>query len=240
MTLAAADNVPPRITHLKRDDTHRLIPARYAEERTVLARIANTDDQVQDLFELDSVTNDRLLGESNLLPGVTVHELVFGVPHYHIINAAFTHAHPQGSRFGDPDRGVWYAAFELATSQAEVGYHFGQALREINWAEEEIAIYREFLADFRAAFHDIRRDTKYASALNPNSYAASQRLGRELLHRGSAGIVYPSVRHRGGTCIACFRPALVTNVREGVTVTVTFANANARPEFRVMRSKQRG
>jgi hypothetical protein len=43
------------------------------------------------------------------------------------------------------------------------------------------------------------------------------------------------VRHPGSTCIACFRPALVTNVRAAATVTITFANANAVPVFRVMR-----
>lgn len=43
-----------------------------------------------------------------------------GVPYYRIVNAAFTHAHPLGSRFNDPDRGAWYAAFELETAQAEI------------------------------------------------------------------------------------------------------------------------
>lgn len=233
---AAAANMPPRATRLDRDNTHRLIPARYAEEKSVLSRIIQKEAHLADLFELDGATNERLLGEANLLPGITVHELVFGVPNFHIINAAFTHPNPQGGRFNTPDRGAWYAAFELDTSQAEVAHHFGEALREINWQHEEIATYREFLADFHASFHDIRGDKKYASTLKPDSYTAAQKLARDLLHRGSAGIVYPSVRHHGGTCIACFRPALVSNVREGVTVTVTFANAAARPAFRIMRA----
>jgi hypothetical protein len=45
---------------------------------------------------------------------------VFGVPNYRIVNAAFVHAHPLGSRFNGPDRGAWYAGFEVETSQAEV------------------------------------------------------------------------------------------------------------------------
>jgi hypothetical protein len=44
----------------------------------------------------------------------------------------------------------------------------------------------------------------------------------ELLGSGSAGIVYPSVRHTEGVCIACFRPPLVLNVREGTNVTFIF------------------
>ena len=61
--------------------------------------------------------------------------------------------------------------------------------------------------------------------LDPNSYAASQILGLTLLTSGSAGIVYPSVRHTDGVCIACFRPPLVLNVREGPMVTFTFTDA---------------
>ena len=42
-----------------------------------------------------------------------------------------------------------------------------------------------------------------------------RRAARELLGRGSNGIVYRSARHRGGACLACFRPRLVLNVRQG-------------------------
>jgi hypothetical protein len=50
-------------------------------------------------------------------------------------------------------------------------------------------------------------------------------LGHKLLTSGSAGIVYPSVRHKDGVCIACFRPPLVLNVRRGPMVTFTFNDA---------------
>lgn len=221
----------PKTTPLHQDDTHRLIPAKYTErEPSVLRRIARNDRELQDLFELDSATNERLLGESNLLPGITVHELVFGVPHYHIINAAFTHAQPAGSRFNGPERGAWYAGFALETAQAEVAFHFGEELRELPaWPYAETRAYRDYLADFRAEFHDLRNDPRFRSCLNPNSYNDSQHLARDLLNHGSAGIIYPSVRDRGGTCIGCFRPALVTNVREGGLTTISFANANAEP-----------
>jgi len=227
----------PSTTLVEQDDTHRLIPARYSEvDTSVLARIAESKQDVQNLFELEGATNDRLLGEANRLPGITVHELVFGVPNFHIVNAAFTHAKPTGSRFNAPDRGAWYAGFAIETAQLEVAFHYAEGLREINWQEEEIASYRDFVADFRAVFHDLRPGKRYTAYLDPNSYKASQKLAHELLQLGSAGIVYPAVRHPGGTCIACFRPALVTNVRAGATVTITFANAYATPIFRVMRA----
>lgn len=218
----------PQTTSIRQDDTHRLIPSRYRDQ-SVLARLADNDRELQDLFELDGATNDRLLGEANLLPGISVHELLFGVAYAHIVNAAFTHAHPGGSRFNGPERGAWYAAFELKTAEAEISFHKAQELREINWAEPETFAFDDYLADFRADFHDIRGDPKHADCLSPTSYRSSQRLAKELLAAGSAGIVYPSVRHRGGTCLVCFRPALATNVRQGRSITMTFRHAGSPP-----------
>ena len=39
------------------------------------------------------------------------------------------------------------------------------------------------------------------------------------------GIVYPSVRRPKGTCLACFRPALVMNVRKDKTYRFTWNKA---------------
>ena len=227
----------PKTTSISEDDTHRLVPNRFYEEgESVLSRLGLPPAQMEHLFQLDDATNTRLAGEANLLPGITVHELVFGVPHYHIINAAFTHARPGGSRFSGDDRGAWYAGFSLKTAQAEVAFHYGEGLREVNWQEEETVAYREYLADFRAEFHDLRDGEPHKKYLQPDSYRASQQLGRRLLDHGSAGVVYPSVRHAGGTCIACFRPALVGNVREGALVTFTFPDAFHAPKVKISRS----
>ena len=226
---------PPK-TYLNQDDTHRLIPAKYVErEESVLSRLAHNQAEIDTLFALDGITNDRLAGEANELPGITVHELVFGVPHDRIINACFTHAQPTGSRFNGPDRGCWYAGFEFETSRDEVAFHFGEELRETpTWNRPETRAYREYLADFRSEFHDIRGgDPQYAAFLDPDSYSASQGFAHDLLNAGSAGIAYPSVRRKGGTCIACFRPALVTNVRQASLVSITFENAATPPAIEV-------
>lgn len=216
----------PATTALRRDDTHRLIPTKYiGEGESVLARLTVDEEDLDRLLELEGVTNDRLLGEAGLLPGISIHELVFGISYAHIVNAAFTQPHPMGSRFNLADRGAWYAAFALETSQAEVAFHKAQELQEINWQDEEVATYADYLADFRADFHDIRSESEFAKCLDPGSYQNSQGLARDLLKEGSPGIVYPSVRHKGGSCLACFRPALVINVRRGPTVALTFKDA---------------
>jgi hypothetical protein len=190
---------------------------------SVLNRLTDDPDILESIFQLDNATNDRLLAESRLAPGIDERELVFGIPSYRIINAAFCHPAPAGSRFNSSDRGAWYASFELPTSQAEVAYHRRRWLQETAWDEPDESEYLDYMADFRAEFHDLRRSSEHSKCLSPSSYAASQALGAQLLELGSSGIVYPSVRRPGGTCIACFRPVLVINVRKGYIYSFMFA-----------------
>lgn len=207
----------PPTTLIRQYDTHRLIPSRYSEGgESVFARVASSDEDLAAIFDLDHATNDRLLAEHDLLPGIDTHELIFGIPYYRIVNAAFCHAQPLGSRFNGPDRGAWYAAFELETAQAEVAFHKAVELAEVGWVEESVT-YDDYLADFSGAFHDIRENPDFAACHGLNSYVASQALAEQLLAAGSLGIAYTSVRRPPGDCLACFRPALVTNVRKDGT-----------------------
>jgi hypothetical protein len=225
-----AGKTPP-ITLVRQFDTHRLVPSRYlAGGDSVLVAIAEDDAHLRAIFELDAATNERLLAEHQLLPGIGLEELVFGVPRASVINATFCHAHPLGSRFNGPDRGTWYAGFELATAQAEVAFHKTVQLAEINRFHDTVT-YDDYLADFSASFHDLRgRGCK--TYLDPESYVASQELAERLLDDASLGVVYPSVRHTGGTCVACFRPALVTNVRLDKTYQFTW-DGGAEPHVRL-------
>ncbi len=198
--------------------THRLIPSKYSAEGTVLADLADTAAELAALIELDGSTNSRLAGEAGQLPGIGIHELIFGVPYSHIVNASFTHPSDQGGRFNDSTRGAWYAGLKIETSCHEVAFHRLEDLREVSWAEEEISTFDDYVADFTAEFHDLRGPApefkKYLKAAPvPACYREPQRLAKDLLMQGSNGVVFPSVRHSRGTCLACFRPALVYNVR---------------------------
>ena len=265
----------PPLTPLRRFDTHRLLPAKYSQNyESVLTRLVaeqGADDDLQNIFALDNATNARLLAEEGRALDITARELVYNVPQAHVVNAAFTHPNPLGARFSSPNRGAWYAAFELATSKAEVLFHKQIEYAEINWQEREEVVYDDYLADFTATFHDIRdaavesllKSTpaqvaeqaslagqmhahqeedgltvesertespadlaarsesggkylnSFINCLSATSYIESERLADELLHSGSLGLIYPSVRKAGGTCIACFRPSIVSNVRKG-------------------------
>jgi hypothetical protein len=212
----------PPVTRVRQFDTHRLVPSRHLSGGdSVLAALADRDEDRQALFDLDAATNDRLLAHEQRLPGIGLEELVFAVPHAAVVNAAFCHAHPLGARFSGPDRGAWYAGFDVRTSQAEVAFHKSVQLAEIGRFDDSVT-YDDYLADFTGGFHDLRGGG-FDACLDPRSYVRSQEMGERLLARGSLGVVYPSVRRRGGTCLACFRPALVGNVRRGRTYRFTWS-----------------
>ena len=182
----------PPVSRVAQPDTCRLIPSKYLPKGdSVLTLIADDDEHLSAIFELDDATNERLLGERGLLPGIGPEELLAGVPNASIVNAAFCHAHPLGSRFNGPDRGAWYASFELETSQAEVAFHKSVELAEIGWPDESVT-YDEYLADFNADFHDLRRSWRPRPCLREQSRAG------QLRPVSGAGGVPPSRGFAGG------------------------------------------
>ena len=221
--LVALSRYTPPLTPIEALTTSRLLPARYSD--SVLTRIADSDADLQLMYALDNATNERLLAEANSRLGITARELVFDVPYARIINAAFAHPHPQGARFSTPFRGAWYAGLELATCKAEVLFHRSVQFNEIGWLQQEALDYDHYHADFSGSFHDLRAPgsvpeaesaaARRAACLDPASYIASQKLAVELLQAGSLGVIYPSARRAAGTCLACFRPGAVANVRRG-------------------------
>lgn len=231
---AASRSSGPPLGLVDWEDAHRLIPSRYSEGGTVLSQLAENAGELKDLVLLDGATNDRLLGEERGFIGISTFELVYGIPHAHIVNAAYTHPNPEGSRFNDYTRGAWYAADSQKAAVAEAVYHKSRRLSEIIVPEEpyqrpagDVSTYDDWLADFDAEFHALDPPENFLEFLKPEPvprcYAASQALARRLLNTGSNGLTYPSVRHRGSECIVCFRPALVYNPHRLERLEITFA-----------------
>ncbi|MBV9332600.1 MAG: RES family NAD+ phosphorylase [Candidatus Eremiobacteraeota bacterium] len=233
--MAVSKSLPP-VSLVRRNETHRLIASKHGQ--SVLNRIADSSRHLNDIFKLDIATNERTLVEGGIPGGIDVHELVFGLPYAQMVNASFTHPHPLGSRFNGPDRGAWYCGFEIETSIAEIAFHKTLDLLEIGVLHDDVT-FDDFTADFSAEFADLREGKRFAAYLDPKSYVASQQLAEKLLQAGSLGIVYPSVRHAGGTCIACFRPALVMNVAKGATYRFRW-DGEAAPSVSVANGTRRG
>jgi hypothetical protein len=192
-------------------DTCRLAPSRFPSDGILDAIAAPGDLPL--IFELESWTNDRISAELGVLHRLAPDEWVVGRPMSSVIMAAYCHPRPGGGRFNGEDRGAWYAALTLETAHAEVAYHRWKELLEVGAVEARLEM-RLYLADFHAVFHDVRSGD-HAALHHPVSYAASQEFARPLLESGANGVLYRSVRHAGGECVACFRPKLVANVRIG-------------------------
>ncbi len=198
--------------------TIRLISTGRLKDPVLLPLAAN-HGALQDLAELESVTNRRLQAELTGLPSLHPRELVYGRAGQTFINAAFTHTRPGGNRFNDDNRGAWYCAFHVETAIEEVSFHLTRELEAID-RYENVTDYAELLADFFGPFHDLRMiDRASELALHDDpavTYAAGQELARRLRTEDkSNGLVYPSVRHPGGTCLVAFLPDLVQNLRQG-------------------------
>jgi hypothetical protein len=189
------------------------VPSRYPP-LGLFDAVASADDLAA-VIELEGWTDDRISTELGLLFRLPAEEWVVGRPLSSVVMAAYCHTGPCGGRFNDSSRGAWYAARTIDTAHAEVLYHRGLEFAEIGLSDSEVQM-REYLADCSAEFHDLRApDRTYACFYESADYSASQDLARDLLDQASNGIVYRSLRDPGGECLACFRPKLVKNVRQG-------------------------
>lgn len=209
--------LPPAVDLVRRDTVRLISTGRLKEP--VLVPLAPDHGALEDLAGLESVTNARLRAQDAGLPDLDPRELVFGRPGHTFVNAAFTHTRPGGNRFNDESRGAWYCAFAARTALGEVSYHLTRELQAIG-RFENVTDYAELIADFVGPFHDLRGTGRAAEpALHEQpdvAYPAGQALARRLrAEAASSGIVYPSVRQDGGTCLVAFRPDLVQNLRQG-------------------------
>ncbi len=227
----------PPLADIAQRDTVRLIPSGRLKP-PVLAPLAATPEALDDLAALEGVTNGRIQASASGLPGLDPRELVFGRPNDSFVNAAFTHVRPGGNRFNDGQRGAWYCGWEAQTSLGEVAYHLTRELDAIGRYDTHVD-YAELIADFIGPFHDLRgageAERRPGGVLGDDTEAAyptGQVLARRLQALGSNGLIYPSVRHPGGTCLVAFRPSLVQNLRQGGLWRLTWAGSRI-PEITV-------
>ena len=195
--------------------TIRLVTTARLRDSVLRALVG--EDELAALAEIEGATSNRLLAQMRGAGDLQACELVYGVPHAALINAAFAYAKPrERNRFNGPDRGAWYAALELETSLAEVAYHLTEMLAATGFYEAMVE-YAELHASFAGEFVDLRPHGGHAS-LNPDKavgYPVGNALAEAARVRGLNGIIYPSVRNPGGTCIAALFPHAVQSVTQG-------------------------
>jgi hypothetical protein len=208
----------PPTAELAQRDTVRLVSTGRLKD-PVLLPLTSDSGTLEALAGLESVTNGRLQAEETGLADLDPRELVFGRAGSTFINAAFAHTRPGGNRFNSENRGAWYCGFEAETALAEVSYHLTRELEAVG-RFENTTDYAELIADFFGAFHDLRSADRASEPAVHGDPAIGYPAGQSLANRlrteaGSNGIVYPSARRTGGTCLVAFRPDLVQNLRQG-------------------------
>ncbi len=206
----------------------RLIPSRFPPVAP-FETVATAADLAA-VMELVGWTNDRLLAErAARLPR---EEWVYGRSNASIVMAAFLHVAPGGMRFNGPDLGAWYAAAALVTAAAEVGHHLRREAVATGLAEMRRQ-YRCYAARLEGAYLDIRgQERARPDIYAPDSYVASQMFGEAERASGGAGILYDSVRHRGGLNVVAHRPRNVLDVIQADHFEIAVRAAERRIDVR--------
>jgi hypothetical protein len=205
-TSADAEKIPSRRVSWRA--TYRLIPARYPPI-DLFERVAPQADW-ELLYQLEGLTNPRLRNEVGQVSLVPVNKRVTG-PGATIVMAPFTHCSPnRPSRFTDGSYGVYYAGRTFTTALLEVAFHMAR-FHAATSDPELRETYRAYKGSINTVMHDICGGG-YAAVLSPDvaDYSTPQALAKVLRSAGSNGIIYPSVRHAGGQCIAAFWPNVVS------------------------------
>ncbi|MDB5026976.1 MAG: hypothetical protein JWO66_665 [Candidatus Eremiobacteraeota bacterium] len=183
--------------------------------RIIAARLPRIDifEDVADPADLDAVlriealTNPRIRDLEGAIRVVPPDDRVTG-PGATFVMAPF--AYPRASRFTDGSFGVYYAGETIETAVAEHGHHRARFLADT--AEPPgVFDHRVIEASIEGALDDVARERRASALLDPDGYDASQAYGAKRNAAGSDGLVWPSVRRRGGTCVGLFKPRLVRN-----------------------------
>ena len=188
----------------------RVIPACYTEDRILLKVSDATDLDIT--ASVEQMTSGRRRQEDGEVALVSPRERVTG-PGSEYIMAPFTYRNPDGSRFSDGVHGVYYAARAQATAVEETRHHRAVFMSRTKEGPMRLEM-RVLTADLEGELHDVRGTLRRNPALYQRSdYSSSQALARDLFKEGSSGIVYDSVRHKGGQCAAVFRPTVLSRCR---------------------------
>lgn len=187
---------------------YRIISTRYPPVNVF--EIHTSPEKMGALWDLIAETNDRLLEEAGDLNLVSAEDRISGTGAT-VVMAAFTHI-GQKARFNDETFGIYYAGRSQETAIRETVHQREIIAQEAGLSPTEFSM-RVYIGTVKKYLHDVRA-AKYKFLHDdnprPEDHPAAQAFARQLREAGSWGLVYNSVRHDGGECIAAFRPPAVS------------------------------
>ena len=201
------------------------LPVRPAEQRQAF-RLVNSKfppialfddvadaDEFETLYQLQAMTNPRLLNETGRLELIPRSEIPFGIVGCSYATAPFTHVNPAGSRVSDGSFGVLYLASSMDTALAEVRYHQDRYWANVDALSYERFVFRGLSCQFdEADMLDATQIPATDPIYDPDDYAAAQRLGRLVKQERYPGLRYRSVRRPDSDCWALMTPRPVLSI----------------------------
>lgn len=196
----------PAITNLDWDHQYRIIPSEFPPINFFETLVDPA--LMEELYYIESLTNDRVRDEVGDISLVQPEDRISG-PGSSPVMAAFTHVSTgRASRFSEGNYGVYYASKSLDTAIEETKFHRIKFLAYTNEDPGEIDM-RVYIGELDKPMHDIR-GVGYEDLHHPDDWSPAQDFGESMRDANSWGIVYRSVRHAGGFCVAVLRPPGVT------------------------------
>ncbi len=197
------DDIPPLVT-LDWEYQYRIIPSTFPPIN-FFEELVDVS-QMEEAFYIEGLTNDRIREEVGDIYLIPKEDRIAGKGSS-IVMAAFTHI-GKPSRFTNGTYGVYYASRDLKTAIKETVFHRENFLSATEEEPMDIDM-RVYKGKIVKPIHDLRLE-QYSALHHPNDYNPSQAAGHFLKDIGSWGVVYNSVRDRGGECIGAFRPAAIS------------------------------
>lgn len=124
------------------------------------------------------------------------------------ISGAATSSRSYFGRFDSPGFPVLYAAEDVKTCEAEVSHHLTtHYLRHAKGSRAQTFTYRVLEVPISGRFDDLRTPSR-AGLRAPTrlSYPFCRQYALAAFQAGMDGLLFPSARNRGGTCLARFLP----------------------------------
>jgi hypothetical protein len=191
--------------------TVRLVSTARLRPRVLEALVSPKDAAA--LAEIEGATSNRLLAESRGTEGIGPGEFIHGVPYASFVNAAFACWKPREANRFNAARGAWY---DFETCMREVAHHMSEFLAR-SAQFKGVVEYAEMFASMAGEFVELRQTPDHP-CLNPDpavGYPIGNAIADAARAQGLNGIIYPSVRQAGGTCIVALRPHAVQSVAPG-------------------------
>lgn len=196
---------------------HRLINSRYPPVG-VFDDLTDDPDEKRVALALEQQTNPRLASAALHLPS----EEILSGEMASVVMAAFIHTDERGGRFHDNRLGAWYAARDIETAIAETVFHNHRRLAKSEAGFPARVQVREFIGELDAELVDVRRGSGGSNQLydpDPDQYGKTQSIAADLRWPSDGsrndGLVYDSVRRKGGENVCLLWPTAVPRPVQG-------------------------